>query len=278
MLRKKRGFTLIELLVVIAIIAILAAILFPVFSAARENGRSAKCMANLGNIGRALGMYRDDNGGRNCHIWQGGNETDTGSFYWVVMRYVGQQMVRNNAGDQNNRQTVFRCPSAPWLKQQTEGTVIANGQTYQVSRGARLNVGFAYTLNETGWGHGKHPAGGLMDNEFRRPTETIFVAEEMGWVSYGVAYCGSVPINNSQITGSSNSGDGWSSQIPAPDEIIPMVDKGPDGQSGIGMHHGSWCKIYNLRVSHNGGANFMFYDGHVKLMKVTKGRNWRVDM
>ena len=56
-----------------------------------------------------------------------------------------------------------------------------------------------------------------------------------------------------------------------------MVDHGPSGQTGVGRYHGSWCKIYNLRVSHNGGSVFMFYDGHMKLMKTTKGRNWRVD-
>lgn len=281
-LRNKIGFTLIELLVVIAIIAILAAILFPVFSAARDSGRSAKCMANLANIGRALGMYRDDYGGRNCHIWQGGEDSDQGCFYWVVTNYVGQRMTRATTGDENNRQTVYRCPSAPWLKQQTSGTVSANGTTYQVARLARLNVGFAYTLNETGWSVGKFPGGdpkggGLMDNEFRRPSETIFVGEEMGWVSYGIAYGNGTPFDNNQINSGSGS-DGMYSRYPAAEEIIPLVDKGPSGQTGVGVHHGSWCKIYNLRVSHTGGTNFMFYDGHVKLMKVTKGRNWRVDI
>ncbi|HXI17583.1 MAG TPA: prepilin-type N-terminal cleavage/methylation domain-containing protein, partial [Chloroflexota bacterium] len=49
--RQVRGFTLIELLVVIAIIAILAAILFPVFARARENGRRASCQSNMKQIG-----------------------------------------------------------------------------------------------------------------------------------------------------------------------------------------------------------------------------------
>jgi prepilin-type N-terminal cleavage/methylation domain-containing protein/prepilin-type processing-associated H-X9-DG protein len=59
-MRKNRGFTLIELLVVIAIIAILAAILFPVFARAREAARKATCISNLKQIALAAIMYAQD--------------------------------------------------------------------------------------------------------------------------------------------------------------------------------------------------------------------------
>src|SRR5688572_4544528 len=57
---KKRAFTLIELLVVIAIIAILAAILFPVFAQAKEAAKKSACLSNTKQIGMAIMMYSSD--------------------------------------------------------------------------------------------------------------------------------------------------------------------------------------------------------------------------
>lgn len=61
--RGRAGFTLIELLVVIAIIAILAAILFPVFAQARERARSTKCLSNLRQLSLAFRQYAEDHNG-----------------------------------------------------------------------------------------------------------------------------------------------------------------------------------------------------------------------
>ena len=67
--RNARGFTLIELLVVIAIIAILAAILFPVFARARENARRTSCLSNLKQIALSSLQYIQDYDGRYPHVF-----------------------------------------------------------------------------------------------------------------------------------------------------------------------------------------------------------------
>ena len=102
--RHRNGFTLIELLVVIAIIAILAAILFPVFAKAREAARATTCKSNLKQIGLAANMYKQDYdetlpfsvNGQNSFTWTG-----TGTTYWA---YFYLPYTKN--------QQIWACPSA----------------------------------------------------------------------------------------------------------------------------------------------------------------------
>lgn len=101
---KARGFTLIELLVVIAIIAILAAILFPVFARARESARASSCRSNLKQLGTGFMMYIQDNDEKLPRIWTGNNDIRTGIVNWgsAIFPYVKNRQVYGCPSDTNN--------------------------------------------------------------------------------------------------------------------------------------------------------------------------------
>ena len=120
MRQRRRGFTLIELLVVIAIIAILAAILFPVFARARAKAQQTTCLSNIKQLGLAVMMYCSDNNQQfatfrsmtgdpvGCYSYPG---TD---YYghlamWRLVRYVGHGGTCMLTGD--GYVGVFNCPS-----------------------------------------------------------------------------------------------------------------------------------------------------------------------
>jgi prepilin-type N-terminal cleavage/methylation domain-containing protein/prepilin-type processing-associated H-X9-DG protein len=85
---RNNGFTLIELLVVIAIIAILAAILFPVFAQAREKARQTSCLSNLKQMGVGLMMYSQDYDEELPPAWIGGAFPGYARWMDVVQPYV----------------------------------------------------------------------------------------------------------------------------------------------------------------------------------------------
>ncbi|RYX82512.1 DUF1559 domain-containing protein [bacterium] len=97
----RKGFTLIELLVVIAIIAILAAILFPVFARARENARRSSCQSNLKQIGLGIMQYTQDYDEKMPRAWYSFTNNFPGDYKWmdVVYPYIKSEQL-------------FVCPSA----------------------------------------------------------------------------------------------------------------------------------------------------------------------
>jgi prepilin-type N-terminal cleavage/methylation domain-containing protein/prepilin-type processing-associated H-X9-DG protein len=106
---RRRAFTLIELLVVIAIIAILAAILFPVFAQAREKARTASCQSNLKQIGLAAAMYLQDYDER----WVRGELYGGNTWLSPIDDPVWQPNWWSQLQPYIKNQGVFLCPSAP---------------------------------------------------------------------------------------------------------------------------------------------------------------------
>jgi prepilin-type N-terminal cleavage/methylation domain-containing protein/prepilin-type processing-associated H-X9-DG protein len=114
--QKRNGFTLIELLVVIAIIAILAAILFPVFAQAREKARQASCGSNMKQIMTGVKMYNNDYDEQSVPwVWSG---RDVGGIFHPWPELVNPY-IKNSA--------IWLCPSSPRTKDAFVGTNCAGG-------------------------------------------------------------------------------------------------------------------------------------------------------
>jgi prepilin-type N-terminal cleavage/methylation domain-containing protein/prepilin-type processing-associated H-X9-DG protein len=128
-----RGFTLIELLVVIAIIAILAAILFPVFGRARENARRASCSSNLKQIGIGIAQYTQDYDEKFPMVDQGllGVGTQGYPFHARLQPYIKSTQV-------------FSCPSNSQSTQvyQPSNTGTATVDNHYLGNGMNNNTGW----------------------------------------------------------------------------------------------------------------------------------------
>ena len=92
-MKGRKGFTLIELLVVIAIIAILAAILFPVFARAREKARATACLNNAKQMATAVQMYAQDYDESVIPYYQDGNPSGSQCWWQMMEPYVKNMQI-----------------------------------------------------------------------------------------------------------------------------------------------------------------------------------------
>jgi prepilin-type N-terminal cleavage/methylation domain-containing protein/prepilin-type processing-associated H-X9-DG protein len=242
--RPRWGFTLIELLVVIAIIAILAAILFPVFAQARDKARSSACLSNQKQLGNALMMYMQDYDEKtiwfyNASVaaWQ--KDYYAGYWYHPVMPYA------KNAD-------VFRCPSANRSSEcDPNRKPVAN-----------LNrCGFGINVAHVGYASGDPYLSPGKQGDTRslaslaEPARTLFLAD-------------------SQLDPRKDPGLGWQDiKCPIPHRL-PLsndVDHWVNDKSSGGPDNP------NITRRHVGGANAIFMDGHAKWAPYSAYLNKEVD-
>ncbi len=244
MAMRRRGFTLIELLVVIAIIAILAAILFPVFAQAREKARAISCLSNNKQLSLAFRMYAQDFDERNVMGWQGNfiNKYGQGPArsWWQhdILPYV-------------KNTPVFACPDVanPAYWGELTPSPVPDDSTYRFETGIALNWYTPQCTDAGEWGYaeigasGVEAFGGLNDADIQAPAERIVLLETdnavVGGPSPGLAEpaCGAMKTTyNDWVTG---------------------VE---------GTEYGNYFGY----ARHTGMMNLALYDGHAKAMAMNQ--------
>ncbi len=227
--RKRTGFTLIELLVVIAIIAILAAILFPVFARARENARRASCQSNLKQIGLGMMQYSQDYDEKLVPMWNYTGGAATPPLVWWednIQPYVRSYQL-------------FICPSqSP-----------PSGYTYGRPPGLPNPLYSSYVLNnvtnpslDTGQGY-------------------IYGVHNGPSVSAGksLAAIDDVATTISMFDGGVT-------------KEVTVWDRTDIGATAAGVCGATGCVLKR----HLEGANFLFFDGHVKFLGRSQPNMWTI--
>ncbi len=188
--RSRSGFTLIELLVVIAIIAILAAILFPVFAQARDKARQAQCISNLSQIGKATMMYTQDyDGAYNPHRQNCGTNCNSLLPQYPQMT-AGARNIEpwiNLLNPYIRNLQVFKCSSNPgaWVGSNTNGVACTAPGCNGVGYGSENSYG-----HNSLWLSAAPPPGQLngpllppiTEAEVRRPADTLMVVDATYYV------------------------------------------------------------------------------------------------
>ena len=225
MTHKKIGFTLIELLVVIAIIAILAAILFPVFAKVREKARQITCASNEKQIGVAFLAYVQD---YDEHLPPASyndiaQPTTPTAWMYLVDPYIASGITQAASADAGHSYSVYVCPD--WSA--TSVTVAPALPSPSHSYAANANIMPSW-ITATGQSPSTNPPSSIAS--IQGPSQLVLIAE---------AASGSRIFTTGDDTG---------------------VDTG-----GTGNVFEQCQAVYLIgRARHSNGGNYIFTDGHVK--------------
>lgn len=259
--RPQSGFTLIELLVVIAIIAILAAILFPVFAQAREQARKTSCLSNEKQLGLGCIMYSQDYDETLVMGWNGtapGVLRTDGSVYrsWFPWTAAVQPYVKNL--------DVLLCPDNPYNAFISAANPIARKEIYSP---------YGYNYGYLGDFKGSDPAGDgylwqpIIQAGIARSASTVMIVDGMGpdWADPGHGSVWSQPIGpvveppDANLSDHAFFGSGWGNQS----DYTSNYDF--PGYGGVSFRHSGSAFVPNKLP--DGGTNVCFCDGHAKFFK-----------
>ena len=276
----KKAFTLIELLVDIAIIAILAAILFPVFAQAKAAAKKTQSLSNVKQAGLALQMYLSDSddryvpafvqgpGGAWAEYDSNGNDLHT---LWTinVQPYIKSINLNFSPGDADAGKVDSKIPWAG-----VHVSYSPNGWLTGWNGGFVLHGPMGINLGTKGWLNGEDGAfGSLNSGQITQPADTVLLAEQNSddvaryQNANGGPCCGGSGGTYSAFGpfGVFTDQQSWGpTSIPDGSPTIPSYSNGLAHTGGVGFN-----KNENGAVStkFNGMSNFVFSDGHAKSMK-----------
>jgi len=226
--QKQSGFTLIELLVVIAIIAILAAILFPVFAKAREKARQTTCLSNEKQLGLGFLQYTQDYD----ETFPFGNNGDFAAYPvgWAgaIYSYV------KSAG-------VYKCP---------DDSTSATAPAVPISYGYNWNVG-NYTVITGNFGNGMK-ANPAKNSQFNSVSRTVVLCEAFSQTANVASATG----ENSSVTVLGMRYDAGSATY-----ATGIMRAGNNQASHVGTGN---TDTFSATGVHSDGSNFLLADGHAK--------------